>query len=454
MSSSSPASHRSAFRPDIEGLRGIAVLIVVAFHCGLPGAGAGFIGVDVFFVLSGYFITGLLVKEVEKTGRVDIVQFYARRMRRLLPAASLVTLVTLLAGAAVLAPREMTEAGRAARAAAVYLSNVFFAVNAADYFAADVETNPMLHTWSLAVEEQFYVFWPLLIMVALQWWRSHRALIGMLSGVAIASLALSLYTTYTDTNFAFYSLPTRSWEFAVGGLAALLPVTRFRLSDTAFAACSWVGLVVLAAATIVRPEGIPFPGWLALPPVIATTMMLVAAAGAPDRGVAPALARPGLQFLGKYWYSWYLWHWPFLVFAQALVPTIGLSGKVGAALLSLGVAFVTHRLVENPLRFHPLLVRRPLASLALGIVLMASNDRRRAKQPAAGDHARGAAGIADDLGRGWRRRRNSTPGMRDGREVVGSQDLPVRRRAWRHDHRAVRRLACDPVVRCLPPDRG
>jgi peptidoglycan/LPS O-acetylase OafA/YrhL len=151
-------SRQSAFRSDIEGLRGIAVLIVVLFHLGVPGFSGGFIGVDVFFVLSGYLITGLLVKEIQKTSRIDLPQFYARRVRRLLPASALTLILTLGMGAVVLAPAELTFAGRAARATALYMSNVFFGINAADYFAPNVESNPMLHTWSLAVEEQFYFF--------------------------------------------------------------------------------------------------------------------------------------------------------------------------------------------------------------------------------------------------------------------------------------------------------
>ena len=145
----------SGFRPDIEGLRGIAVLLVVAYHCGIPGFSQGFIGVDVFFVLSGYLITGLLVAEVEKTSRLSLLQFYARRVRRLLPASALTLSATLLVGAIVLAPQEITFAGRAGRATAVYMSNMFFVTNAGDYFAPQAVTSPLLHTWSLAVEEQF-----------------------------------------------------------------------------------------------------------------------------------------------------------------------------------------------------------------------------------------------------------------------------------------------------------
>ena len=164
------------FRPDIEGLRGLAILIVVLFHCGVPGVSGGFVGVDVFFVLSGFLITGLLVAEVQKTSQLSLVQFYARRVRRLLPASALSLVVTLLIGAMILAPRELDVAGHASSAAALYISNIFFDRNAGDYFAPDVKLNPILHTWSLAVEEQFYLFWPLLLSLSLVWWKSIEEL--------------------------------------------------------------------------------------------------------------------------------------------------------------------------------------------------------------------------------------------------------------------------------------
>src|ERR1700716_3618926 len=152
------------FRPDIEGLRGLAVAVVVAFHCGISILSGGFVGVDVFFVLSGYLITGLLVTEVRNTGTIDLARFYARRVRRLLPAMAVMVMVTLPVAAIILAPQELALVARAAQATAVYVANVFFGINAADYFAGDVRTNPMLHMWSLAVEEQFYLLWPFLLM--------------------------------------------------------------------------------------------------------------------------------------------------------------------------------------------------------------------------------------------------------------------------------------------------
>jgi peptidoglycan/LPS O-acetylase OafA/YrhL len=362
-----PDSH---FRTDIEGLRGIAVLLVVAFHCGLSGFRGGFIGVDVFFVLSGYLITGLLVNEVERTGRVDLVRFYARRMRRLLPAAVLVGLVTVGVGALILAPDELRNAGRAARANSVYLSNMLFARDAADYFAASVKTNPMLHTWSLAVEEQFYFIWPLLVIFALQLCRSRKILLWVLSAMTAVSLVASIELTAKAPTFAFYGLPTRAWEFGLGGLAMLMPTTLATESTAAWKTLSWIGFITILASANLVSERLPFPGAVALIPVLGTVVALVAAAARPHIAAGRLLDSPPMQLLGRLSYSWYLWHWPFLVLLLALLPNASSGTKSIAAVLALGAAAVTHRLFENPIRFHPALVRRPGRSLALGGALM------------------------------------------------------------------------------------
>ena len=362
----------ATFRRDIEGLRGIAVLIVVAFHTGVPGFSGGFIGVDVFFVLSGYLITGLLVAEVDSTSRLSLLQFYARRVKRLLPAAALALLVTLCIGAVILSPNELIFTGRAGKATALYLTNVFFAVNAADYFAPDVETNPLLHTWTLALEEQFYLAWPLLIMLALQWWRSRRALWVILAGLTVTSLLSSIWFTAAGGTFAFYGLPTRAWEFGIGGMAALVPRGALRLPTRAIHAIGWLGLTAIGVSAHFISGEIGFPGWIAAVPVLGTAAALIAGAEA-ARGPAVLLGAAPLQFVGSLSYSWYLWHWPFLVFSAALIPDISVLGRMAAAGASLAVAWGSHCVVENPIRFSPYLSGRPGLSLALGAVLSLSS---------------------------------------------------------------------------------
>jgi peptidoglycan/LPS O-acetylase OafA/YrhL len=365
-----PAGNRR-YRPDIQGLRGLAVLLVVAFHCGLPGFTGGFVGVDVFFVLSGYLITGLLIAEIHESGKLDLLEFYARRVRRLLPASALAIAVTLLVAAAMLAPQEVVFAGRAGRAAAVYLSNLFFSRNAADYFAPNVRTNPLLHTWSLAVEEQFYFFWPLLILLGLRFCRSVRGLAAVEAAVTLSSFLACLWWTANGGTFAFYQLPARAWEFGIGGLAVLVPPKSLRLSSIGRQALGWWGIFGILLSAVCISDVRNFPGWMALVPVAGTAIVLIASTGEACAQEVPMLRWRPLEVLGKLSYSWYLWHWPLLVFAVALFPSVGIAGKVVVAAASLALSAATHYLVENPIRFHPFLVARPALCVGLAAGLTA-----------------------------------------------------------------------------------
>jgi peptidoglycan/LPS O-acetylase OafA/YrhL len=364
------ASDRSwAFRSDIEGLRGIAILIVVLFHCGLPGLSGGFVGVDVFFVLSGYLITGLMVAEIQNTSRLSLLQFYARRVRRLLPASALTLVVTLLISAVILAPQELDSAGHAGRATALYISNIFFDKNAGDYFAPAVKTNPMLHTWSLAVEEQFYLFWPFLVLLSLVWLRSMKALVIVLSGLTIISFGIGVWFTANRGTFAFYELPARAWEFGIGGLAVLLPRGTLKIPFSWWLAIGWLGiLAILGSAHFIGGDA-GFPGWVALIPVMGTAAALMAGTEYSHRGVSVVLDSAPLQTLGKLSYSWYLWHWPFLVFSAALLPNISLAGKITVASASLAVAAISFHFVENPIRFQHALLKRPVVSVGLASIV-------------------------------------------------------------------------------------
>jgi peptidoglycan/LPS O-acetylase OafA/YrhL len=343
--------------------------MVVAYHCGIPGFGSGLIGVDVFFVLSGYLITGLLAAEVERAGRVELLQFYARRIRRLLPAASLLLVVTMAAAAVLQSPAEMEAVGHAARATAVYAGNFYFRTAAADYFARSERVNPLLHTWTLGVEEQFYLFWPILVMLGLQVWRSRRALLTLLFGLTALSLAFCIRTSSIHASVAFYMLPARAWEFGVGGLAALAQPS-LRFSARVRVVVGWGALAALAASAWLLPAvSHAFPGWVAAIPVLATALALVSGVPETAGGAGMMLGSRLLQLLGRLSYSWYLWHWPFLVLAAdiVLIPSIWL--KSGVALAALGVAAITQRLVENPIRSHPRLVASLRATFAMAAVL-------------------------------------------------------------------------------------
>ncbi len=362
-------ARQDARRNDIEGLRGIAVLLVVAYHVGVRQVSGGFAGVDVFFVLSGYLITGILVDQVMRHGRVDYVQFYARRMRRLLPAVTMTLVVVLATAAILLGPMERIEPALSAVATSLYSSNVFFLSRAVNYFASSAERNPLLHTWSLAVEEQFYLVWPWLVVVGWRLGRSRRALALLIGAFSVASFVGCVLLTYKRQPWAFFGTPARAWEFGLGGLAVLVPVATTRGARAAWHILGWIGLaMVVATAFLVRPST-PFPGTAAIFPVVGTSLTLVAGALGDGRvGVARWLGTSALRWLGGRSYAWYLWHWPVLVFATAIWHGLSLSGRIAAAIGALGIATVTTALLENPIRFHPRLVQRPRLSIAMGLL--------------------------------------------------------------------------------------
>jgi peptidoglycan/LPS O-acetylase OafA/YrhL len=366
------SSHPKAtpFRPDIEGLRGIAVLLVVAYHVGLRGFEGGFIGVDVFFVLSGYLITGLIAREIQKTGSLDFKNFYARRTRRLLPASALTVIATLVLGALVFSPIEQVTFSRTARATALYASNIWFTVESADYFAADVSGNPLLHTWSLAVEEQFYVLWPLIIWLGFRRLRSRRTLATTLGVVTVASFILCIWLTQWKAPWAFFGSPARAWEFGIGGLACLYFTEPARVrARRAWALAGWAGLLLVIAASALFRHDMAFPGYAAVLPVIGTVCALVAGAQAPGDGIAPITNSRLMQYLGALSYSWYLWHWPVLVFVGVAFPQAPFWVRLMAGVGSLGLATITKYTIEDPVRYNRWLMPRPQSSLALALCL-------------------------------------------------------------------------------------
>jgi peptidoglycan/LPS O-acetylase OafA/YrhL len=349
------------FRADIEGLRAIAVLLVVGCHCGISWCAGGFVGVDIFFVISGYLITGSLAREYFDTSRIDFAGFFARRARRLLPACLVVLAATALAAALLLAPQEMDSTAHAGLASSLYVSNIFFDHASSDYFAPAVQRNPLLHTWSLGVEEQFYLVWPCLILFA---GRSARAR-WILGALAASSFACGFLATRNAPTFAFYELPARAWEFAAGGLLALatavVPSTRARIGAVTGGIA---GAAMIFGTMLWVKGGGGFPGWIALVPVTGTLLTLFAGQAEPRRGVSAVLGTAPLRFLGARSYSWYLWHWPCVVFAGVLLPDITVVQKIEAACAALLMAALTYRWIEQPIRTSRYLVRRPKLSLS------------------------------------------------------------------------------------------
>ncbi len=361
---------RGGFRPDIEGLRGVAVLLVVAFHAGVGGFSGGFVGVDVFFVLSGYLITALLVRELTSKGHISFRNFYARRVRRLLPTFGVVFVVVLVASYVVYAPFELVALRSSLFSVAGYVSNLSFARHA-QYFGPATAANPFLHTWSLAVEEQFYLVWPLLLLATTvlgrRIGRERQALWTVLGLLTAASLLLCIWLTGRNQPYAFFLSPPRFWEFAIGGLAVLLPPTVARRPGR----WALVGLAVVIAAGVLIDGSMAFPGYLAAVPVIGTAAILIGGAADPLAGPLRYLATRPMQWLGRMSYAWYLWHWPVLRLAEAAWGPLGVLARLALALASLGASALTVRLVERPIRFRPTLMRRPLLTLAVGATIMA-----------------------------------------------------------------------------------
>ncbi|AQT79344.1 acyltransferase [Mycolicibacterium litorale] len=375
-----PPAHRTSrtdFRPDIEGLRAVAVIAVVAFHAQL-GLGGGFIGVDIFFVISGFLITRLLIDEVTTTGRVNLARFYGSRARRLLPAAGTVLVITAAAAAALLPPVQARSVLGDALASALYVGNYRFAMHGTDYLA-DTLPSPFQHYWSLGVEEQFYLLWPALILGTA--WLVRRVgrrttvpyFAGALLVVAVASFALSMLWTHTSPPWAFFSLPSRAWELAIGGLVALSAPLWRRLTPGPAAVAGIGGLVLILGTCVQLDEHTPYPGTAALLPVFGTALVVGAGIATPTGGAGRWLSLPWMRGLGRLSYSWYLWHWPVLIFVPMLAGReLGLIGRLVAVSASFALAVLTLRYVERPVRYSAPLRRSPRRSLALGSTVTAA----------------------------------------------------------------------------------
>lgn len=331
------------YRTDIDGLRTVAILPVLLFHAGVPGLLGGFVGVDVFFVISGFLITGIIAREVDE-GHFSILRFYERRIRRILPALAAVMAFVLIGAAWLFLPSDFSAVPRSIVAALLSVSNLLF-WSESSYFGASAHLKPMLHSWSLAVEEQFYIFFPLLLLLVRRWSVRRRKL--LLLTIFVASLALSIVMVPRKPDFSFYMLPTRAWELMAGALLAVqsVPTVRQRFAREAVAA---LGLVAILGAVVFYDETTPFPGLAALPPVLGAAALIHCA---PGTLIGRLLGLRPVVFIGLISYSLYLWHWPIIVFAEyATDAALQGWGTVAVIGVSLVMATLSWRFVERPFR--------------------------------------------------------------------------------------------------------
>lgn len=354
----------------MQGLRALAVLLVLVYHLKpelLPG---GYVGVDVFFVISGFLITSLLLREVTENGRVSLAKFYVRRVRRLLPAATLVLLVT---GAVSLVALPVTRLGDTAwqlLSSALWVENLYLADQALDYLAAETPPSPVQHFWSLSVEEQFYLVWPLLFLLwalAARWWRvGNGVLTAVLGAVFVASLACSVRMTLSGDAGAYFWPVTRAWELAAGGLLAVA-MSHGSLPERLRLPLGWLGLAAIVASALLYDSGTPFPGYTALLPILGCVAVIAAESPSGPAASVVLGTRPA-RFFGDISYSLYLWHWPVIIFTLELFGR-GSLGPLGiglAAGVSVLLAWGTKVWVEDPVARHKL-VRTGRAALAMAV---------------------------------------------------------------------------------------
>ncbi|WP_166879943.1 acyltransferase family protein [Salinibacterium sp. ZJ450] len=350
-----PRADRAAprvFRYDIQGLRAIAVVLVVLNHAGVTVLGGGYVGVDVFFVISGFLITGHLITSLREHGRVNLHAFYAARARRILPASLAVIALTSAAAFVLVSPLRIADILRDAVVSALYVPNISFAVQGTDYLAGSAPS-PFQHFWSLGVEEQFYLFWPV-ILIALFFIgrRSPRRLAVGIAIVAVASFAACLIVADVSQPWAFFSLPTRAWELAAGALLAAGAPQLARVVPGVARILTWLGLGVILCSSVLLTEATAYPGIATVIPVLGAALV-IGFGGRDERGAVLALRSRPFQFLGAISYSLYLVHWPMLVLAQERLgpgAPLPLAVTLALAVLSVPVAWAMYRLVETPFR--------------------------------------------------------------------------------------------------------
>jgi peptidoglycan/LPS O-acetylase OafA/YrhL len=366
------------FRPDVEGLRAVAVVLVVLYHAGLKGLTGGYVGVDVFFVISGFVITGVLLREQAATKGVSIIGFYGRRSRRIIPAATLVIIVTVALTYFFLGVVYGNQTATDARWTAVFLANFHFSSVGTNYLAAQQPPSPLQNFWSLAVEEQFYLVYPTLVLLisAVRTRVSLQARLAVsLTAVIAVSFALSVVQTGSNPTVAYFSPLTRAWELALGALVAVSTRWLLGVPRAIGAAATWLGLGAIVVSAFAYTNMTAYPGSLVAVPVIGTALVIAGGVTAPRWGAESLLKLAPFRWLGKLSYSLYLWHWPILIIAAEAAGKSALPFSQSALWLAvaLGASVATYNLIENPVRHANLSKLSRWVPIGLGVVLIATS---------------------------------------------------------------------------------
>lgn len=361
----------------IQGLRALAAILVTLFHA--KWVSGGFIGVDIFYVISGFLITGLLLREIDRSGTINFKEFYSRRFKRLLPTSFFVLAITAVVSWMLIPATMRTSLGRDVIAASLYVSNYLFAWWQADYQNLDATPSPVIHYWSLAVEEQFYLVWPLLILLFFtlaKYLKNRMVLTYLVATITLASFIFSIYQTENSPIWAFYSLPTRAWELGLGALLVLVPPFKTRKF------IGLIGFVLLIISAFLFNESTPFPGLNAALPVIGTVLLIATINSWPPFLNDVANSRIS-QWLGEISYPLYLWHWPLLVLPSTyFARPLEVYERLLAIAATILLADLTHRFIEEPYRnkkILPILVYKKAAyvtgiSVFMGAVIMFTNS--------------------------------------------------------------------------------
>lgn len=409
------------FKPEIQALRALAVILVVLYHLSFAGLSGGYVGVDIFFVVSGYLITAHLLREAQRSGTISLPRFWARRIRRLLPASLTVLAASAIAAMVWVPKAQWQQTAQEIGASALYVQNWLLASNSTDYLAADNSASLVQHFWSLSVEEQFYFIWPIVLIAALFAMRalsrgiSARTTFALALGlITVASFLYAIIVTANEPSVAYFSTPARAWEFSAGGMIAVLALDErvSRLSAPVRAAIAWVGLALMITSAVWFTAATPFPGVAALIPVVGALLFISA-------GNVEAVWSPGhlnhfrpVQLLGDLSYGIYLWHWPLIVLYPHIFGTeLTLIAGVFIVAVTVLLAYLTKRFIEDPVRLGRLWNHRTAHSFVMGaagmlvVVALAStqwvivergNDAQAARageQLASGDDCFGAAAM-------------------------------------------------------------